>query len=215
MSVSNTEEHPYFVQMPFGIFTAAGVWYHTTREDIEEFVNGLLDVIPLERLIEGADVWMRASQILTLCLFPFLLLLFPTTFAAVLGLGFYIVLKIFAPVLANYRLTRLLKIFDHIALQFVLYMVTLTLLAWWPDRLAVVAGLSAFVLLRLRVFDVVLGPGFDWLSSQIYRLPVADQTFRAILLKAARSAKIDLPEVRNMENRMISNLLRSKPGKKR
>ena len=213
MADNETEGKPYCVEMPFGIFTAAGNWYHTTRDDIEDFTGDLLDHVALERLIEMADIWMRSPQILTLCLFPFLLLMFPTYFAAIIGLGFFMVAKIFSPGLASYRLSGLLKIFDHIALQFALYMAVLTWLAWWPDLVAVVAGLTAFIILRLRILDVLLRPLFGFVTDRIYRLPVPDQTFRAILVKAARAEKLDVAEVQEMEMRMMSNMTQSKSKK--
>ena len=85
----------------------------------------------------------------------------------------------------------------------------LTWLAWWPDIAAVVAGLTAFILLRLRILDVVLKAVFESITDRLYRLPVPDQTFRSILIKGARNKRLDVKEVREMEQRMMSNLLRS------
>ena len=57
------------LELPDGITTSNGNWYHITREGIEEYVPGLLKEKPLELIIEEADAWMKSSDGLALMLF--------------------------------------------------------------------------------------------------------------------------------------------------
>lgn len=57
------------LELPDGITTTNGNWYHITREGIEEYVPGLLKKRPLEYIIKEADAWVKSSDGLALMLF--------------------------------------------------------------------------------------------------------------------------------------------------
>lgn len=78
------------LELPDGITTTSGNWYHITREGIEEYVPGLLKKQPLERIIKEADAWVRSSDGVALMLF-FILAYFSVKplVAAIISLAFY------------------------------------------------------------------------------------------------------------------------------
>ena len=43
-------EAPTFVDMPNGIFTASGVWFHVREADLQEWAGPVLESRPVERL---------------------------------------------------------------------------------------------------------------------------------------------------------------------
>ena len=57
------------LELPDGITTSNGNWYHITRDGIKEYVPGLLEEKPLEHIIEEADAWVKSSNGLALLLF--------------------------------------------------------------------------------------------------------------------------------------------------
>jgi hypothetical protein len=57
------------LELPDGITTSNGNWYHITREGIEKYVPGLLKEKPLEQIIEEADAWVKSSNGLALMLY--------------------------------------------------------------------------------------------------------------------------------------------------
>ena len=60
------------LELPDGITTSEGNWYHITRDGIENYVPGLLKEFPLERIIREADAWVKSSDGLALMLYFFL-----------------------------------------------------------------------------------------------------------------------------------------------
>lgn len=57
------------LELPDGITTSNGNWYHITREGIEKYVPGLLKEKPLEHIIKEADAWVKSSNGLALMLY--------------------------------------------------------------------------------------------------------------------------------------------------
>jgi len=57
------------LELPDGITTSEGNWYHITREGIENYVPGLLKEYSLENIIEEADAWVKSANGLALMLY--------------------------------------------------------------------------------------------------------------------------------------------------
>ena len=57
------------MEMPDGITTSNGSWYHITSKQIEQYVPGLQKKVILERLIQQADAWVLSADALSLLLF--------------------------------------------------------------------------------------------------------------------------------------------------
>lgn len=57
------------MELPDGITTSNGNWYHITSEQIERYTPGLLKLYPLERIVKEADAWVKSSDGLSLFLF--------------------------------------------------------------------------------------------------------------------------------------------------
>jgi hypothetical protein len=57
------------LELPNGITTSEGSWYHITRDGIERYVPGLLKEFTLEKIIREADAWVKSSDGLALMLY--------------------------------------------------------------------------------------------------------------------------------------------------
>jgi len=74
-----------------GIFTQDGHWYHITREQIDEYVPGLLDIYTLEELLREAGYWASSSAAISLLLYVALIFIPVNAWlAAISALGFFI-----------------------------------------------------------------------------------------------------------------------------
>jgi len=58
-----------FVVTSLGIVTSDNIWFHTTREAIEDYAEGLLDEYPLEELVPEARNWVKSCSNLSLLLY--------------------------------------------------------------------------------------------------------------------------------------------------
>lgn len=78
------------LELPDGITTSNGNWYHITRKGIETYVPGLLKNVNLEKIIQEADDWLKSSDGLSLMLFFLLVYLsIDPLIASIVSLIFY------------------------------------------------------------------------------------------------------------------------------
>lgn len=78
------------LELPDGITTSNGNWYHINREGIERYLPGLLKEVELEKIVEEADAWLKSSDGLSLMLFFLLAYLSVSPlWAALAALAFY------------------------------------------------------------------------------------------------------------------------------
>lgn len=101
------------LELPDGITTSEGNWYHITKEGIEKYVPGLLKEYSLERIIEEADAWINSSNGLALMLYFILVYasLNPMV-ATVISLVFYFVWYFNTSVFVNVTATPITKILN-------------------------------------------------------------------------------------------------------
>ncbi len=78
------------LELPDGITTSEGNWYHITSKQIDTYVPGLLKRYPLERIIKEADSWSKSADGLSLFIYFALAYAGITPWVATLvSLGFY------------------------------------------------------------------------------------------------------------------------------
>lgn len=79
------------LELPDGITTSNGNWYHITSEGINDYLPGLLKKYSLEKIIREADAWLRSADILALLLFYLLAILNINPFlSATVAVFFYL-----------------------------------------------------------------------------------------------------------------------------
>lgn len=70
MSSRNVEEYKWkMMELPDGITTSNGSWYHINSIKIEEYVPGLLKERSLKKIIKEADAWVKSADGLALLLY--------------------------------------------------------------------------------------------------------------------------------------------------
>ena len=57
------------LELPDGITTSDGNWYHITTKQIEKYIPGLLKHRPIEWIIKEADAWVKSADGLSLMLY--------------------------------------------------------------------------------------------------------------------------------------------------
>lgn len=101
------------LELPDGITTTNGNWYHITREGIEEYVPGLLKKRPLEHIIKEADAWVKSSDGLALMLFFILAYMsVDPLIAALISVAFYFIWYFNSSVFVNVTATPIAKILN-------------------------------------------------------------------------------------------------------
>ncbi|MBO6792598.1 MAG: hypothetical protein JJ895_01715 [Balneolaceae bacterium] len=102
------------LEMPDGISTSNGIWYHITRERIENYVPGLLKKVRLERIIQQADAWVVSVDGLALLLYFVLLFLWmPPLTAFIISILFYLFVYLNTAALTSVWASRLMQVFAN------------------------------------------------------------------------------------------------------
>ncbi len=102
------------MEMPDGITTSNGSWYHITSEQIENYVPGLLKKTSLELIIKRADAWVLSADALSLLLYFILAYVSASPVVAFsVSLIFYLLLYFNTSIIVSVSLSKLMLIFAN------------------------------------------------------------------------------------------------------
>jgi hypothetical protein len=178
------------LELPDGITTSNGNWYHITRNGIENYVPGLFKHRSLERVIQEADAWVKSSDGFSLILF-FILAFFGITpwLAAAISLVFYFFWYFNTGVFVNVTSTPVAKLLN---------------------RDGVVYGVSALFLIGISFGEITSGIGISVDFNAIWYGLILFFLFKVGLLRLtiefARKKFLGLPKV-SKEDRVLNMLL--------
>jgi hypothetical protein len=195
----------YYVEVPGGLLTAAGVFYHIDSSGIDQLVPGLLDKVKLKELLQEADAQSNAF-------------LFWGYYALLAGLFWNIGIAAFLLVLLG-ALTHVMrpsltgnpvgKIQVAIVNEPASYLVTAVVLIWFGYNemlLPMWTGLGAFLALRLVIVLMKGGKNESFPSKN-------DRILHFVLQKHALQQGLSTPAVDEIQNNLLSYLNSTKRRK--
>jgi len=194
---------PTFVELPTGIFTAAGTWFHVTSDDLAAYAGPLLDRMSVGALLAAAETVLRSPQTLATWLLLGLLLAGSPAQAALVALLAYSGWSIVGPGLVLPGLVPLMRVLEVVWLQGAAYVAGLSLLGMAGNLVATGVGLAGFVLLRWGLVSRLVEPLVGRLRSRLYALPLEDQALRAVIVRYSLRERVPLPQIDAMESRML------------
>lgn len=200
-----------YVDTPRGIFTAAGVWFHTREASLRRWAGDVLAREPLPALLAQAERWLRSPQTLALWVLPASLFVLMPLPAALAAFVVYVGWAVLGPAFVSRALGGLLRVLDLVLVQALYYVFMLSVLAAQERFAALAVGLAGFVLLRWGAVAWATRPLTAPLQRTLYRLPVPDRVLRALIVRAALAHRVTLPEFERIEKEILDNL----PGRKR
>ena len=144
-------------EMPGGISTSNGNWYHITRESIEAYVPGLLKEHNLEKIIRQADDWVNSSN--GLSLFLYLLLAFAgvepvLTFG--LSLIFFLFWYLNTSAFVSIIFSPVVKLLNLDGFVYVVSTAVLIYFAWQEQFTALWLGIVLFFLFKVGLLNLIL-----------------------------------------------------------
>lgn len=193
----------FFVSMPHGIFTAEGVWFHTTEELLRDFAPEVVERVGVERLLREASAWARFPAHAAVWMLLVFLLLATAAQAAAGALAVYVFLAIFGPGLARPGGARLAVRLSKPIVQGLAYVGVLSFLAADGRLGATGAGLAGFILLRWGVIDGIVRPIARRAPGMKRTLPAPDRTLRNLIIRYAMKMGMYTQEVAAMEASML------------
>ncbi len=195
---------PAFVEMPNGLFTASGLWFHATAGEVAAFAGPVLKRVSLDRLIRDAETWIRLPETLALWTFLGVLLLFGPAIATASGLSVHFVLAVLSPGLVLRPAISVARILENPGVAAVAYIAGLSWLGSGGGIVAVIGGLAWFILIRWGVVRRVMTPVEAPLQLRLYKLGVPDEILRAVIIRNALAFRVDVGDLAEMESRIMA-----------
>lgn len=205
MPETSADDLPTYVDTPYGLLTATGEWYHVTEDDLRDYAGEVLEYVPLDTLLEWADVWIRSARAVTLWALPGLLWVFPPLPAAASALGLYVGWKVFSPAMTNVATLRVVRWMENVVLQGLYYTFALSAIAVLGGTAKTIVGLAAFILFRFGAVQWALTPVLRPLWRALYPLPAADQVLRSLIIRIALKHRLELSQLDTMTREILNN----------
>ncbi len=203
------DKNATFIEMPGGIFTASGNWFHTNEETLKGYAGPVLEREPFERLLGVAEIWLRSPSTIVLWSVPVLLWKLGVWPALGIGIVLYLLWSLWTPVLTNMTITPVLKIMDNVLAQALFYILGMSWFAMIEQFWLMGVGLVVFILVRWGIVAKVFGAVVEKARSRMYAVPFADQVLKSVIVHSAMKHRVSLPELDNME-RFILNKIHKK-----
>lgn len=195
----------YFVEVPGGLLTASGIFYHIDSSGVEQLVPGLLDKVKLRDLLQEADA--QSSAFLFWGYYALLAGLFWNVFAA---LGLFVIVGVLAYVLRPSLAGTSAGKFQIVVVNEPLsYVVTAAVLIWfgYNEMLPPMwTGLGAFLSLRIVLALLKGGKNHSFPSKN-------DRILHFVLQKHALRLGLSTPAIDEIQNNLISYLNSTKRRK--
>lgn len=189
-----------FVELPTGIFTSSGIWFHTSEAALRDFGGKVIDIIGVEILLDQATVWARSPDGIAAFVFIASLNFIGPGMAVLLGLVAHYTWYTFLPVIVAPSITSSMRVLNAVTFQGIVFIVVLSLVASNGHFLAAGVGLVWFMLLRWGL----VSSGVLAVSNLIGKpsLPKPDSILRSIIIRHALARNITLASTESFENRI-------------
>lgn len=192
-----------YVELPTGLFTAGGLWFHTTEASLREFAGPVIDRVGIEALLSQSGIWYRSADPATAFFFLVMLVLVPPLQAASLAVIFYL---IWDALLSQFVFPSVIRFTGRLSSPFIqglAYLVVLSRLGTLGHPYAVLAGLVGFVLIRWGVIRSIAGRISRRFGGSKNAIPRTDRILRSLIIQYALSLGITLPSTESYERRVL------------
>ena len=145
------------VELPDGITTSNGNWYHTTSKDIQEYVPGLLKKHSIEKIVKNADYWVSSANGLALILYLVLALLGNNAMiSAFISVLFFLLWHFNTSAFVTPMLNPIVRLFDFDGFLYITSAVVLIYLSMQGKQTAMWIGLLLFFLFKVGLLKLLI-----------------------------------------------------------
>ncbi len=182
-----------YVNTPQGIFTASGLWFHTTEPLLKQYAGQVFEHVTLKDLVRQSALWVRLPETIAIITLP-VWLWFVGPWAAVLfAVGAYLLMLLAGPGLTHPAVSPLLNWLDHAVVQAACYAAVLSVFAVSGEFVQVVIGLMGFIVLRWGLLRRGAVPLARPIQQRYYAPSVPDHILHALLHHTALRHDVALP----------------------
>lgn len=201
------------VELPDGITTSNGNWYHTTSEAIQQYIPGLLKKYEIEKIIKNADHWVSSSNGLSLILYLVLVLLGADAFiSAGIALLFFLFWYYNTSAFVTPVLNAVARLFHFDGFLYVATAASLIYLSMQGNQTPMWVGLGLFFLFKVGLLKMFL----TWISSKRSAQKAArqDRILNMLLVRYGIKEGLYSGNIQNMQDSLFKTINYHKTRKK-
>jgi hypothetical protein len=199
-----------FVELPTGIFTAEGIWFHTSESLLRDFAGTAVDRKGLSTLFREAAAWFRSSGTVAVLYLAVALHWLPVTAAAISSIVIFLLWRSFFSHFVLVPLVRASIMLGRPLVQGIVYIVSLSLLGIEGAYAGLIVGLAGFVLYRWGIVEWLFSRLKTLFPGEESPLPLPDRILRALLLRYTVAFGEVNPSIEEYEAKIIEIWQRGK-----
>ena len=201
------------VELPDGITTSNGNWYHTTSNKIQEYIPGLLKKYEIEKVIKNADYWVSSPNGMSLILYLILVLSGVEAFiSAGISAIFFFFWYFNTSAFVTPMLNQVARLFDFDGFLYVATASSLIYMAMQGGQTEMWLGLMLFFLFKVGLLKMLL----KWIASKkdIRKTERQDRILNMLLVRYGIKEGLYSGDIQNMQDSMFNTIHYHKNRKK-
>lgn len=201
------------VELPDGITTSNGNWYHTTSEAIQQYIPGLLKKHEIGKIIKNADHWVGSCNGISLILYLVLVLLGVDAFlSAGIALLFFLFWYYNTSAFVTPVLNAIARLFHFDGFLYVATAASLIYLSMQGVLTATWVGLGLFFLFKVGLLKMLL----TWISSKrsAQKATRQDRILNMLLLRYGIKEGLYSGNIQSMQDSLFKTVNYHKTRKK-
>lgn len=199
------------MELPDGITTSNGNWYHITSRQIEKYTPGLLKRYPIERIVKEADAWVKSADGLSLVIFFILAYLSVIPWlAALISILFFMIWYFNTSAFINLASNPLIKLITTDGFSYSVTAVLLIGIAFTESIAsyglsvefdALWYGLILFFLFKVGLLRLVIK--FTQSRSSKPKVEMPDRILNMLLIRYGMKEGILTGKINEMQDRLL------------
>jgi len=199
------------MELPDGITTSNGNWYHITSQQIEKYTPGLLKRYPIERIVKEADAWVKSADGLSLVIFFILAYLSVIPWlAALISILFFMIWYFNTSAFINLASNPLIKLITTDSFSYSVTAVLLIGIAFTESIAsyglsvefdALWYGLILFFLFKVGLLRLVIK--FTQSRSSKPKVEMPDRILNMLLIRYGMKEGILIGKINEMQDRLL------------
>ena len=192
-----------WVELPTGIFTTDGIWFHTSEDALKEFARDVVQKVGVGKLLAQAGSWLKSAEAAAVLSLVIFLLLVSPLLAILITLVIFVGWEAFGATFVFVPVIRVFSVLSTASFQGVLYVLSLSWLASGDQFLAAGVGLTGFILFRWGIVRKALKPLVERLSGSLQSVPKPDRVLHSLIVRYAISMRVTISSTESFEQRII------------
>lgn len=202
------------VELPDGITTSNGNWYHITSKQIQKYIPGLLKKYSIEKVIRNTDYWVGSSNGLALVIYLVLALAGVDAFiSSAISVIFFLIWHFNTSAFVTPKLNLLVRLFDFDGFLYVASAGSLIYLSMQGEFTAMWMGLILFFLFKVGLLKLLL----KWIASKknTGKIEHQDRILNMLLIRYGMKEGIYSDDIQSMQDSLIKTINYHKTKKKK